>query len=138
SKLTYIHRRASENAPANVYFVSNQRYADAEVECTFRIEGQRPELWHADTGVIEDAQVYRSDKASTVVPLHLGPAESVFVVFRRPANANHLLDFGSAGGGGGSTMKVQAIAIKKAHYGLEDGRGADVTEIVSQMVKEGN
>lgn len=81
----YIHRRGEDGA--EIYFVSNQDYQAAEVVCTFRVSGRVPELWHPDTGLIEQAALFAPNKeGTTTVPLRLDPAGSVFVVFRKPAN----------------------------------------------------
>ncbi|HMP83198.1 MAG TPA: glycosyl hydrolase [Verrucomicrobiota bacterium] len=76
----WIHRtRDSEDW----YFVSNQKLSSQTVDASFRVTGRVPELWHPDTGAIEDAPVWRVEEGRTIVPLQLGPAGSVFVVFRR-------------------------------------------------------
>src|SRR5262249_51259867 len=43
SRLAYIHRTAGA---AEIYFVSNQRPSADVTECTFRVHGRKPELWH--------------------------------------------------------------------------------------------
>ncbi len=133
SKLVYIHRVIDG---AEVYFVSNQQYRPTEVEMTFRVGGKAPELWRADTGVIEDAPVYSKVGARTVLPMRLGPAESVFVVFRRNEGRNHLVSFGPAAPPG-KPLRMPVVVIKLARYETADGRGADVTATVAQLVKEG-
>jgi hypothetical protein len=57
-------------------------------------------------------------------------------VLRKPAEARHLASFGPAGKVA-VTVKPKQIVIKSARYQAPDGRGADVTAIVQQMVKEG-
>jgi hypothetical protein len=42
----------------DIYFVSNQRRQSDSAECTFRVSGKIPELWHPDTGAIETAPVW--------------------------------------------------------------------------------
>ncbi|MFY9233839.1 MAG: glycosyl hydrolase [Fimbriimonadaceae bacterium] len=133
SKLVYIHRKIDG---ADVYFVSNQQYQPTEADVTFRIKGKAPEFWRADSGVIEPAAVYREEKGRTVVPLRLGPAESVFVVFRGKPKVDHLTSFAPVRAKQ-SMPKVPQIAIKSARYETADGRGADVTAIVAQLVKQG-
>jgi len=81
--LRWIHRHVGD---AEFYFISNQRMRDEEIECDFRVSGRLPELWHPETGCIRDLPVFREDAGRTRVPLRLGPAESVFVVFRKPAS----------------------------------------------------
>lgn len=82
SQLAYIHRCAGD---ADIYFVSNQRERVDSLDCTFRVSGKLPELWHPDTGRIDPAPVWREEDGRTIVPLTFDPTGSVFVVFRKPA-----------------------------------------------------
>ena len=84
--LMFVHRKLSDG---EVYWVDNRHYRDENVEATFRVAGKAPELWHADTGVIEPAS-YKVVNGRTVVPLHLIGDDAVFVVFRKPAMAPSL------------------------------------------------
>jgi hypothetical protein len=61
------------------------------MEGIFRVSGKMPELWYPDTGRIEEAPVWREVDGRTIVPLHFDPAGSVFVVFRKPAAADHIV-----------------------------------------------
>lgn len=133
AKLAFIHRKIGS---ADVYFVSNQQYQPAEVECNFRITGRAPELWHADTGRMESAVAFANDGRATTVPLRLEPAESVFVVFRRPEPKTHWKSV-RLQGSKVTQYKAPKIEIVKARYETADGRGTDVTGAVAQMVKDG-
>ncbi len=87
--LAYAHRVAGE---ADIYFVSNQRRQFDSAECTFRVSGKIPELWHPDTGVIEPAPVWSAQDGRTTVRLDFEPAGSVFVIFRHAADgADHVV-----------------------------------------------
>ena len=81
--LMFVHRKVSDG---EVYWVDNRHDRDEDVEVTFRVAGKAPELWHADTGVVEPAS-YRIVNGRTVVPLRLNGDDAVFVVFRKPASA---------------------------------------------------
>jgi len=81
--LSWIHRRTPE---AGLYFLVNLRNQTEPVRVTFRVDGKVPELWHADTGVIEPVS-YTIANGLTTVPLTLLPEQSVFVVFRKAAGA---------------------------------------------------
>jgi len=81
AKCAWIHRRAGDS---DIYFVSNQAKASQLVPCTFRISGKVPELWHADSGKIEDAPAFTEKDGQTTVPIAFGPAGAVFVIFRKP------------------------------------------------------
>ena len=83
SGIRWIHRR--ENA-ADLYFVSNQKDQPVEVTASFRVAGRMPELWHADTGLMEPAPHWQKSDGRTAVLLNLDPVGSVFVVFRKPAD----------------------------------------------------
>jgi hypothetical protein len=82
--LSWTHRKL---AGTDIYFVANRQRRVDEVVCVFRISGRVPELWNAETGEIRRAAVYAASGDRMRVPLRLGPAESVFVVFREPLSA---------------------------------------------------
>ncbi|MCC7229709.1 MAG: hypothetical protein IT203_04895, partial [Fimbriimonadaceae bacterium] len=133
SKLVYIHRKIPG---AETFFVSNQRYGGTVVDCNFRVTGKLPELWHPETGKMESAPVYRVGPASTSVNLRLGPAESVFVVFRKPATGPSLASFAPRGMVP-TEQPAPKITIKSARYEAADGRGVDVTEKVRELLAQG-
>jgi hypothetical protein len=81
--LVSIHRQVNDT---HIYFVANQKERAEEVDVRFRIAGKAAELWRPETGRIEPGP-YSIEDGRTTVPLHLGPAESVFVVFRQAATS---------------------------------------------------
>lgn len=85
-QIVYKHRRTDS---VDIYFVSNQRDQKTAIKAKFRVTGKAPELWHADTGVIEPAPVYSEKNGYTSVPLLFDPSGSVFVVFRDVTSADH-------------------------------------------------
>jgi len=102
--LDYIHRTGSKE---DIYFVANRfarkgindfefRYLTSlpdryeQVECTFRVSGKIPELWDPKTGVLKEILTYREENGQTIVPLHLGPEGSVFVVFKDAPAQKHI------------------------------------------------
>lgn len=133
AKMATIHRRIGST---DAYFVSNQNYRTANVECTFRVEGKGIELWHPDSGIVEKAPVYRYEGGRTVVTLQLGPAESVFVMFRGAAKKPLATTFRS--GTLGPAAKPPVIVIQQARYETADGRGSDVTQQVRDLVSHGD
>ena len=134
-KLAWIHRRAGD---ADLWFVSNQKSHVDEVTCSFRVAGKAPELWHADTGVIEPAPVWSERAGVTTVPIRFDPTGSVFVVFRKPATANHLLAVAPPASDT-TAPRRPVVAITKALYEAIDGAGgADVTAKVAAMVAAGD
>jgi len=80
--LAWIHRRTDNVA---IYFVANQKQRPEDVETSFRVEGKSAELWYPDTGRIEPGE-FKIENGRTLVPLHLDPDGSVFVVFREKAS----------------------------------------------------
>ncbi len=88
TELDYIHRRTDN---ADIYFVINNKNRWEQVDCVFRVSGKVPELWMPDTGRIQRLPVYQSVKGGTRVTLRLGPAGSVFVVFREKVKENNII-----------------------------------------------
>ena len=86
ASICYKHRAANES---EIYFISNQSKHAVAAECKFRVSGKAPELWHAETGLMEPATVYTEADGCITVPLQLDPSGSVFVIFRQPLAAEH-------------------------------------------------
>lgn len=86
TRLDYVHRRTSQE---DIYFVVNLNERWEAVECAFRVQGKRPQLWHPETGQLRDIPAYDIQGGATRLSLHLKPAESVFVVFGKPAASTH-------------------------------------------------
>ena len=82
--LRYIHRAT---ATEDVYFVANPSQRDLTTAATFRVSGKLPELWWPDTGRLGRAPISQEENGRTGVLLPLGPAGSVFVVFRAEKGA---------------------------------------------------
>jgi hypothetical protein len=77
----YVHRRAGGT---EIYFVRNGKPEALAAEITLRVKGKTPELWHPDSGRMEDAPAYQfTADGRTRLPIALEPNGSVFVVFRR-------------------------------------------------------
>ena len=83
TSLRFVHRNLADG---DIYWVSNTNNRPEILEATFRVEDKDPELWYAETGVIEPAP-YTIAGGRTTVPLRLAPNESVFVVFRKASAA---------------------------------------------------
>ncbi len=86
--LRYLHRRI---AGVDTYFVANPNSSSSGseglvAECSFRVAGRQPEIWHPDTGQIEKPALWREQQVQTTLPLKFGPAGSQFVVFRNSAS----------------------------------------------------
>ena len=77
----YVHRRAGDT---EIYFVRNGKPEALVSQIALRVKGKAPELWHPDSGRIEDAPAYEfTADGRTRLPVALEPNGSVFVVFRR-------------------------------------------------------
>lgn len=135
--LNYIHRKLGDT---DIYFVANMRERFEIVDCTFRVNGKLPELWHPDSGRIERAPMFEQVDGRTKVTLTLEPFGSVFVLFRQPV-ARPIAVTKVLKDGKDALMPKPAffgkLEIVKAIYGvLEDPkRCIDVTEHLRKMVK---
>ena len=102
--LDYIHRSTNSE---EIYFVANRfgykgindfqyRYQTTlpdryeQVECSFRISGKVPQIWNPKTGQMTEILTYREENGQTIVPLHLEPEGSVFVVFKNAPAERHI------------------------------------------------
>ena len=83
TSLRFVHRKLDDG---DIYWVSNTNNRPETLEAAFRVEGEAPELWHAETGTGEPA-AYGIAGGRTTVPLRLDPNDAVFVVFRKAAAA---------------------------------------------------
>ena len=123
--LDYIHRRSPE---ADVYFIRNKGLRWESVNAYFRVSDKAPELWFPDTGRIVEQLVYEQTAQGVRVPLQLGPAGSLCVVFRKSNGRPHLISVDSG-------LTVREVAGREAHvtafrnglYQLKtcDGRAAE-------------
>jgi hypothetical protein len=90
STIHYAHRKLGNG---DIYFLSNQTNEEQVFTPEFRVTGMQPELWETTTGSIRKLVAFEQKKQVTAVPLKLAPAESVFVVFLKPARqtkVNHI------------------------------------------------
>ena len=81
TELLFVHRKLND---VDIYWVNNRHNRVEDLEATFRVEGKAPEIWHPETGKIEDASYSIADWCTTV-PLRMEPNDAVFVVFRKKA-----------------------------------------------------
>jgi hypothetical protein len=136
AKLLYIHRR---DADTDIYFVSNQKADYTETDCTFRVSGKQPELWHPDSGLIEPAPLWREKDGRTTVRVRFDPFGSVFVVFRgQPLQADPFVSVAFAEKNKAGAKHT--LEIRKAVYGLLDqapAKTVDVTAKLAAMVRDG-
>lgn len=81
TKLMFVHRKTGN---IDIYWVNNRNERVEDLEATFRTAGKKAEIWHPETGLIEEAS-YTIENGITKVPLHLEANDAVFVVFRNKA-----------------------------------------------------
>lgn len=132
--VSWIHRRVDG---ADIYFVGNPKYRANTIDVTFRIGDREPELWNAETGEIQPAKVWNQANGKTQIPLSFGPAESVFVVFRKPSAGGHFTNLKWTGAGS-DVPKPPKVEIISARYEAVDGAGGvDVADKVRTLLKQG-
>lgn len=133
--LNWIHRTTGD---ADMYFVANPKYNPGWFDVSFRVSGKQPELWDPMTGDMRPADLWTSGNGRTSVQLRLESAGSVFVVFRKKPQGNHLVSL-SVAGPKGTKPSAPKIEIISARYDADDGQGgADVAAKIRQMVAHGD
>jgi hypothetical protein len=125
---------ARQTKDATLIFLANTTAAPMSFTASFRINGQRPELWDAENGSIRFAPVWREKDGRTEVDLTLDRYRSVFVVFRNSKlPTDHVVAVVSKSSGDG------ALEIVKARFGAAQGnRWMDVTEKLRQLSSKGS
>jgi hypothetical protein len=128
-----ISGTARKTNDAILFFVANTNDNPASFTASFRIRGERPELWDAEDGSIRFAPVWREIDGRTEVDLTLGRNRSVFVVFRgSKAPADHVVGVVSR------SAEEEALEIVKARFGAAQGnRWMDVTEKLRKLSSKG-
>ncbi|HUA66525.1 MAG TPA: glycosyl hydrolase, partial [Alphaproteobacteria bacterium] len=137
TSLAYTHRL---DGKADIYFVSNQRHQFDSADCIFRVSGKAPELWDAQTGKIRPAPIWHEEGGRTCVHLEFEPAGSVFVVFRNPPPANHLVSAEFREAKPANPPRTPDLRIVRAAYGYfapASPGWIDITEKVKALVAGG-
>jgi len=102
--LDYVHRRTAD---ADIYFVRNTLETPVRADVAFRVDGRQPELFHADTGLVEKTLLFApTGDERTKLPLSLEGYGSVFVVFQHRAAANYVADIKEDGATVSATVSV--------------------------------
>lgn len=86
--ILWTHRRSGDT---DVYFLSNQNDRERTETIRFRVKDRAPELWNPENGRMERPAVYDVTDSGVSLPVHLDPLGSVFVVFRKDADANRIV-----------------------------------------------
>ena len=133
--LSFIHRKTPDT---DIYFIANARKEEREIIAHFRVSGKQPEIWNSEKGTVKDLVVFKENEdGTTTVPLQLGMEESVFIVFKKPANLNHLEEISTEL----KTYQAEPLSnleIVKAEYGtfLQEGL-IDITDKVNKAIRDG-
>ncbi|MCW3807043.1 glycosyl hydrolase [Plebeiibacterium marinum] len=138
--LMWNHRSTED---CDFYFLSNQEQKNISTEISVRQTGKIPELWHPDSGLIEDVAVWREEKGRTIIPYTFDPSGSVFLVFRKSSESvEHLVNF--SGQKGTSGLKIDMNADGSGYekwcsengvWSMETNKGKSVT-VKSKAVPE--
>lgn len=75
--LGFVHRRLEDG---ELYFISSVRDSSMILPVSFNVYGRKPQILHADSGVVEDAP-YRMEKGRTTVYLDMGERDAQFILF---------------------------------------------------------
>jgi len=86
TNLLFVHRKLDD---IDIYWVNNRKTKVENLDATFRINGKAPEIWHPETGLIEDAS-YTINDGRVTVSLKMEPNDAQFVVFRKKAKSSSL------------------------------------------------
>ena len=89
SSIDYVHRHTDG---AEIYFLRNMQDKPIETAVLLRVKDMQPEIFHADTGRVEESLLFSSTvDGRTMLPLSLEARGSVFVVFRHPAMSQNVI-----------------------------------------------
>ena len=79
--MRFVHRKDDNT---DIYWIANIEPEAKDIRVSFRITGKEPEIWHADSGVIEPAS-YSIKDGRTYVDLSFTADDAQFIVFRKTA-----------------------------------------------------
>ena len=125
----------------DTYFLSNQSADARRIECTFRVGGRIPELWHPDSGEVETLALWHEREGRTNIGIDMDPYGSVFVVFARPVAGRRVAGvFPQAPGGSVDAVhlvrdagQIQAIVDAPGHWLIEESSGRRTALIVGNV-----
>jgi len=116
-EIDFIHRQTESE---DIYFVSNSSRSEQKITCVFRVDLNRvPELWDAETGLIQRELKYSKEEDGISIELTMDPFASRFVIFR---------DHSSGKNDEGLTYDLQ--------YGFSKQTGEDLIDLSSDWKVE--
>lgn len=78
----FVHRTLDDG---EIFWISNTENRERTAKASLRVSGYKPQLWHPDTGIIEDA-TYSVKDGRTEVSIQMIPHDAVFVVFKEKSD----------------------------------------------------
>ena len=87
--IRFVHRtlRAEDGfGDGEIYWVANLEPYGIAFSADFRTVGYKPQIWHPDTGIIEDVPYCEKADGCTSVFLDMAPDDAVFIVFRESSD----------------------------------------------------
>ncbi|MGA8939103.1 MAG: glycosyl hydrolase [Acidobacteriaceae bacterium] len=121
SNVMTLHRQTESG---DIYFITNQLDRPEQLNMTFRVTGEAPELWRAEDGRQEPVS-YTTVSGGIHTFLHLNPYEAVFVVFRKSSMPSRSLPV--------PHERVLASISAPWTVSFQAGRGAPATAIFKQL-----
>ena len=135
SKVNWIHRREDG---AEWFFVALPTRTPHDLELSFRVSGREPELWDAESGEIRPAAVWRAEGGRTVVRVPFDVCGSKFVMFRKPATADHVTSLAVKARSFPQVEKAASgdLVFVSAAYGADD-RTKDISDRLNRLAAAG-
>ncbi len=123
TEVLFVHHKLDD---IDFYWINNRNGRNEDITANFRVTGRIPEIWHPETGEIENAS-YSMAEGRTIVPLRLVPDDAIFVVFRNKTNKSS------------ETLKHPeetqlAIIDGPWNLGFQPGRGAPSEIVVDKLI----
>jgi hypothetical protein len=120
--LMSLHRHTPE---ADIYFLSNRQNAARTLRLTFRVKDLVPELWRAESGVIQQL-AYRQTAQGVEAQLRFDANDAFFVVFRK--TTPHSPEFAA------QSAPVELMRIQGPwQVRFQSGRGAPERSTFAQL-----
>jgi hypothetical protein len=89
NSIAWTHRKAGD---ADIYFIANQKNKEQPASISFRVNGKRPEVWDAVTGLTITPTSWEIANGRVAVYMNLAANQSVFVIFR-PKEPKNILAY---------------------------------------------
>ncbi len=91
-----IRTTARKDGETDIFFLANTSDVARDFTGSFRVTDKLPEFWQPLDGTSRAAAVWKTTAVRTDIPMHLDAHESIFVVFRKPAPSDHVVEIAAA------------------------------------------